>query len=49
MLMSECSICGFEGYDDDRGCEHCGHYDEYKAKRKLKVSRREKRLDRRFR
>lgn len=46
--MSDCPVCGGEEYEKDSGCDDCGHYDEYKAKRKLKPSCGDKRLDPRF-
>jgi len=49
-MSRNCPICNTEGYSKREGCEKCGHYDEYYAKRKLKrPTRAEKRLDRRFR
>jgi len=47
--MGDCPICGYDEYSKRDGCENCGHYDEYHAKRKLKHTKRDRRLDRRFR
>jgi len=38
--MSECPICDSEDYDAlKRACPDCGHYDEYRAKRRRKRRR----------
>jgi len=36
-MTRDCPVCDTEGYTPTEGCDECGHYDEYAAKRRGKA------------